>query len=261
MIPTLLGAHGHTRTCHSTWREGCEESAVTALLAWEQGCWTWDRHLSPCGPVLGGKQPRAQGRARRVAGGTWNRGGLRRGGSQRGGVQEGCRSSPRRNRMVRAFGTAIPSPRDACPLTPFGFWPNGHLCFPAPTRAGTRGARCITCVADELPAGRDLGDFIPCCTPGSSKNEAPAIHLLKQCSENGTDALTDGQRVGGHRHCAPHGLEPCHAVPWGRASAPPCLCVCSIDVCPIPGPGAAQGMDGSREGCFCAQRPLWGARL
>lgn len=54
-------------------------------------CWPGSRDagpgtdaVSPRRPVSEGKQPRAKGRARRVAGGVWNRRGPRRGVGQHG---------------------------------------------------------------------------------------------------------------------------------------------------------------------------------
>lgn len=85
-----------------------------------------------------GNSSAAKGGAQPAAGGAQNRRGL--GGGQERGGRRWQRAEPslrcngiRTGQSLGAFANAIPSPQNACPLTPFGFWLNYHL-FPSTTR-------------------------------------------------------------------------------------------------------------------------------
>lgn len=110
-------------------RRWASRAGVFALGQKRESEWTGlGRETAPrrrAGPSL----PREERRTGEDSGGGQERGGRR---WQRAEPSLRC-NGIRTGQSLGAFANAIPSPQNACPLTPFGFWLNYHL-FPSTTR-------------------------------------------------------------------------------------------------------------------------------
>lgn len=135
---TQVITHGGTPLHVEIQQQGTRHGSRGGAGPAEQGCLLWDKNVSQSGRVSGGKQLRGEGRGpacrRRSAEQERTR---RRPGA---GWESWRRAEPRlrcngirTGQSLAAFANAIPSPRNARPLTPFGFWLNYHL-LPSMTR-------------------------------------------------------------------------------------------------------------------------------